>query len=56
MHATSPYIMRNQVKDLVPKLMNFDARKKRRQTGHFKELVIFLFAALGYLMALGLAT
>lgn len=56
MNSTTPYIMHDQAKGLISKLADFDARNPQGKKNHFKELVVFLFAAMGYLLALGLAT
>lgn len=49
------YVMRDQVQDLVPTLMRFDARGSRRLRGSFTELLVFTLATATYLLALGLS-
>ncbi len=51
----SRYLMHDQVRDLVPDLMRFDARGSRRLSGSFTELLVFVLATGAYLLALGLS-
>jgi len=51
----SRYLMHDQVRDLVPDLMRFDARGSRRLRGSFTELLVFVLATGAYLLALGLS-
>ena len=54
MYKTRPYVMRDQVKDLVPSLMELNVQGMRRTRGRITELAIFAAVTLGYLVMLGL--
>ncbi len=55
MRYSSSYVMHDQVRDLVPNLMRFDARGSRRLRGSFTELLVFALVMGTYLLALGLS-
>lgn len=49
------YVMRDQVKYLVPELMRTDSRGEHRRQSSFTELLLFSLAVILYLTALGLS-
>lgn len=55
MYTHSHYVMRDQVKGVIPELMRFDSRGRRRLRGSFTELALFAGAITVYLVALGLS-
>lgn len=56
MNTSTPYVMRDQVKNVVPTLMNRDVTGSHRERTSFTELAIFAVVTLAYLVALGLTT
>ena len=50
------YLMRDQVKGLIPELMQFDSRGSRRTRGSFTELLMFVGALTAYLAALAISS
>jgi len=54
MKTPSPYVMCDQVKDLVPSLMRLDVEGMPQRRGSFRELAVFAAVTIGYLVALGL--
>lgn len=48
------YFMRDQVKDLVPSLMQLDAAGSSGRRHSFTELAVFATVTLGYLAVLGI--
>jgi len=55
MHIHDHYLMRDQVKGLIPELMQFDSRGGRRMRGSFTELLLFVGALTTYLAALAIS-
>jgi hypothetical protein len=55
MYSHKHYVMRDQVKGLVPELMQSDVRGVRRAGRSFAELLFFSGAVAIYLIALGLS-
>ena len=54
MYNNRPYVMRDQVKNLVPSLMELSVQGMRKPRGRITELAIFAAVTLGYLVVLGL--
>lgn len=54
MNMSCPYVMRDQVKNVVPSLMQLNVEGAQRRRGSFTELAIFASVTLGYLLMLGL--
>lgn len=54
MNFKYPYVMRDQVRDLVPTLMELDVQGTKRPRGTMTELAVFAAVMIGYLVVLGL--
>ena len=54
MYTNRPYVMRDQVRDLVPSLMELSVQGVRKTRGRMTELAVFAAVTLGYLVVLGL--
>lgn len=55
MYIEKHYVMRDQVKELVPEIMKTDTRGHRRSNSSFTELAFFSLAVALYVLALGLS-
>ena len=55
MYPNKHYVMRDQVRGLIPELMQSDSRGIRRAGRSFAELLFFSAAIAVYLIALGLS-
>jgi len=55
MFSQYPYVMRDQVKDLVPNLMDIDSEGSQQNPTSFRELAIFTIAVGAYLLILSLS-
>jgi len=55
MHLNKHYVMRDQVRGLIPEIMKTDTRGHRRENGSFTELMLFSLAVALYVLALGLS-
>ena len=54
MNPNRPYVMRDQVHNLVPSLMELSVQGVRKTRGSMTELAVFAAVTLGYLVLLGL--
>ena len=55
MYNKAPYVMRDQVKNLVPNLMSIDVEGgRRRAAGPAIELAVFAATTLSFLLALSI--
>ena len=54
MQRNHPYFMRDQVRNLVPSLMELNGQGARREPRRITELAVFAAVTLGYLVVLGL--
>lgn len=54
MTPNCPYVMRDQVHNLVPSLMELSVQGVRRPRGPMTELAVFTAVTLGFLLVLGL--
>ncbi len=55
MHNNAPYVMKDQVRDLIPNIMDFDVRRRRHKGRSFLELSIFGLATTAYLIVLAVS-
>ena len=56
MFSQCPYVMRDQVKNVVPHLMDIDAEGTQHRPTSFLELAIFAIAIGAYLLVLGVSS
>ena len=54
MNPNCPYVMRDQVRNLIPSLMELSAQGVRKPRGTMTELAVFTAVTLCFLLALGL--
>ena len=52
MFSQCPYVMRDQVKDLIPNLMDIDAEGTQHSPTSFRELMAFAAVITVYLLVL----